>query len=108
MSGFLRIVLLVAVAVVAYRYLTRRKKISQEPKEDLQWQVIFKEELADLKKSIPVGYYVNLLALSKSKMSKDECIARLDELVAKMKGEELDTHSVETLILKIEQENQFH
>jgi hypothetical protein len=108
MSGVFRIILLIAAGVSFYWYYSRRRVTTQKLSDGLEWQSVFRNELAELKRSIPVGYYVNLLALSKSNIAKEECIARLDELVAKMKEEELDTQSVETLILKVEQDMNLH
>ncbi len=108
MSGVFRIILLIAAGVAFYWYYSRRRISPQTSSDGLEWQSVFKSELPSLKGTIPVGYYVNLLALSKSNIAKEECIARLDEVVTKMKEEELDTQAVETLILKVEQDMNLH
>ena len=104
---FFRIILLLAVGVAIYwlyRKRTRKTGISDQS----EWKNIFKEELPILKKSIPPGYHITLVSMYRSKISKKVCIARLDELLNKMKEEGVDTQPIATLILKIETENNIH
>ena len=109
MSGFLRIILIIAVGVAFYWYYSKRRAIQPGQAPDLlSWQPIFRDELPALKSAVPVGYYVNLLALSKSRIPREECVARLDEIVAKMKEEDTDSQAVATLILKLEQDTNIH
>ena len=108
MSGLLRIILLVAAGIGFYYYYSKRRAKPDEPSDGLEWRAVFRVELPILKKAVPVGYYVNMLALSKSNIPKEECVSRLDEIVSKMKEEDLDTQAVETLILKIEQDLTLH
>jgi hypothetical protein len=108
MTGLFRIILLVAAGVGFYYYYSKRRARPAEGSDGLEWQEVFRSELPVVKKAVPVGYYVHLLALSKSNVPKEECISRLDELVGKMKEEDLDTQPVETLILKIEQDMTLH
>ena len=106
--GFFRILLLVAAGVAIYWLMRRRTRGQQVPSQDLEWQGVFRKELPEVRGSVPAGYYVNLLALSRSRISREECIARLDELVTRMKAEDIDTQAVETLILKLEQDFEVH
>ncbi|MBT3273649.1 MAG: hypothetical protein HN368_10870 [Spirochaetales bacterium] len=106
---FGRVILLIAAGIGIYWFYSKRK--AAQPKEiadHITWHPIFKDELPSLKSAVPVGYYINLLALSKSRISKEECIERLDELIAKLKDEGLDSQAVATLILKIEQDMNIH
>lgn len=106
--GFFRIILIIAAGVAVYWLYKKRGERAQEPQIDLGWQTIFRNELTDLKGSVPAGYYVNLLALSRSRITQEECVTRLDELVGKMKSADIDSQPVETLILKLEQDFEVH
>jgi hypothetical protein len=103
-----RIVLIIAAGVAVYWLYKKRGERSQEPAINLEWQVLFRAELPDLKRLVPAGYYVNLLALSRSRIGQEECVARLDELAGKMKNADIDSQPVETLILKLEQDFEVH
>jgi hypothetical protein len=102
--GVFRILLLIAAGVAVYWIFRKRTGQNQEPPQNLEWQNVFKKELPEVRRSVPAGYYVSLLALSRSRISQEECISRLDELVSKMKTEGIETQPVETLILKLEQD----
>jgi len=106
--GLFRILILVAAGAAIYWLIKKRGSQKQELTENLEWQNVFKKELPEIRGSVPAGYYVNLLALSRSRISQEECVARLDELVGKMKTEGIDTQAVETLILKLEQDFEIH
>ena len=100
--------LLVAAGVTIYWLVKKRENQKKEVPQNLEWQAVFREELPQLRGAVPAGYYVSLLALSRSRISREECISRLDELVGKMKPEGIDTQPVETLILKLEQDFEVH
>ena len=106
--GFFRIILIIAAGVAVYWLYKKRGEREKQPQIDLEWQTLFRNELPDLKRSVPAGYYVNLLALSRSRITQEECVARLDELVGKMKNLKVDSQPVETLILKLEQDFEVH
>ena len=106
--SFFRIILIIAAGVAVYWLYKKRGERANEPAVNLDWQVLFKAELPELKGSVPAGYYVNLLALSRSRIGQEECVARLDELAGKMKNAEIDSQPVETLILKLEQDFEVH
>ena len=106
--SFFRIVLIIAVGVAVYWLYKKRGERAKEPAINLEWQVLFRGELPELKNSVPSGYYVNLLALSRSRITQEECVARLDELAGKMKNADVDSQPVETLILKLEQDYEVH
>ena len=106
--GLFRILLLIAAGVAVYWLIRKRTDRQQEQSQDLEWQGVFRKELPEVRGNVPAGYYVNLLALSRSRISREECIARLDDLVSKMKAEGIDTQAVETLILKLEQDFEIH
>jgi hypothetical protein len=106
--SFIRILLLVAAGVAIYWLIKKRSSQNQELPENREWQRVFRRELPELRNSVPAGYYVNLLALSRSRITQEECVARLDELVIRMKEEGIDTQPVETLILKLEQDFEVH
>ncbi len=103
-----RIILIVAAGVAIYWLYKKRADRTKEPAINLQWQTVFRGELTELKHTVPAGYYVSLLALSRSRVTQEECVARLDELAGKMKNAGLDAHAVETLILKLEQDFEVH
>ena len=106
--SFLQIVLLAGAGFAIYWLIKKRGNQKKEPSENLEWQATFKREMPELRNSVPAGYYVSLLALSRSRISQEECVSRLDEIVEKMKSEEINTHAVETLILKLEQDFEVH
>ncbi|MBN1685534.1 MAG: hypothetical protein JW852_02720 [Spirochaetales bacterium] len=106
--SLIRILFLVAAGVAVYWLIKKRGVQKEKIPDNLEWQRVFRSELSELRNSVPAGYYVNLLALSRSRISKEECVARLDELVIKMKEEAIDTQPVETLILKLEQDFEVH
>ena len=106
--GLVRILLLIAAGVAVYFLMRKRSGERQELSHDLEWQETFRKELPEMRGAVPAGYYVNLLALSRSRIGREECISRLDELVGKMKSEGIDTQPVETLILKLEQDFEVH
>ena len=106
--SFFRIILIIAAGVAVYWLYKKRGEKRNEPVIDLEWQTVFKEEMPALKGAVPAGYYVSLLALSRSRVTREECVARLDELAGKMKNAALDAQAVETLILKLEQDFEVH
>lgn len=106
--SFVRILLLAAAGFAVYWLIKKRGQPTMTPSDNLEWQGVFRRELPQLRGLVPAGYYVSLLALSRSRIPQDECVGRLDELVEKMKAEGIDTQSVETLILKLEQDLETH
>ena len=70
--GLIRIVLIVAAGIAVYYLLKKRDERKQEPGVDLEWQAVFKGELSAIRGSVPAGYYVSLLALSRSRITRQD------------------------------------
>ena len=103
----LRVILLLAIGISIY-WLYRKRVNKKVVDDQSTWKCVFKEELPILKNGVPPGYFSALVAISKSNMSKEECIAQLDELMKKNKEEGLDPQPIATLILKIEADKNIH
>lgn len=104
---FPRIILLLALGVAIY-WLYQKRSVKKSIDNRLRWKNILKQELSNLRKSIPPGYFLALTAMSRSDISKEECISQLDEMLEKMKEEDHDTRPIATLILKIEADGNVH
>ena len=68
--GLVRILLLVAAGVTIYWLVKKRENQKKEVPQNLEWQAVFREELPQLRGAVPAGYYVSLLALSRSRISR--------------------------------------
>ena len=102
-----RVILLLAVGIGIYWLY--RKRVNRKAVDDQSgWKYVFLEELPILKNSISPGYYMAVEAMSRSNIDKEACIARLDELLNKMKEDGVDTQPIATLILKIEADENVH
>ena len=102
-----RILLLLAAGLAIY-WLYRKRIDKKTVGNQSRWQHILKQELPELRKSIPPGYFMALTAISRSNMSKEECVSQLDDMLEKMKDENQDTQPIATLILKIEADTNVH
>ncbi len=97
------VLIIIAAALIYWLYRTRlRGKAPAKPNPERRR--IQQSELSELKNTIPPGYYMSILAMAKSDMSARECVEELDELIAKMKEDNIDPTPVEKLVLKIEQD----
>lgn len=94
----LRLLLIIVAGVVAYRVISKRRS---SRKDKIRWKGIVDEELEHLKKVVPVEHYINLLALSRSEMTDQECIARLEEIAETMREKNVDAQPVNELVQKI-------
>ena len=93
-----RLLLIIVAGVVAYRVISKRKS---GKKARIRWKGIVVSELEHLKKVVPVEHYINLLALSRSEMTDQECIARLEEIAETMREKNVDAQPVNDLAQKI-------
>ena len=62
-----RLLLIIVAGVVAYRVISKRRS---SRKYKIRWKGIVDEELEHLKKVVPVEHYINLLALSRSEITR--------------------------------------
>lgn len=96
-----RILLLIVAGVVAYRVFSKRRKPRSAGGGGPYWKEIVQLELDALKKTVPVEHYVNLMALSRSDLSHQECLAQLDEIVIAMRAKDVDPEPILDLMQKI-------
>ena len=99
----MRLLLIIVAGVIAYRVISKRRS---SRKGKIRWKGIVDEELDHLKKVVPVEHYINLLALSRSEMTDQECIARLEEIAETMREKNVDAQPVDELVQKISSTSQ--
>jgi len=96
-----RLLLLIVAGVVAYRIISKRKQRRAGAGGGMYWKEVVEAELEQLKESVPVEHYINILALSRSQMSDQECLTQLDKMVDAMREKQADPEPVLELMQKI-------